>query len=355
MQPLDGLRGIAIFGVFLAHFLALDSQHPLFLPYGSVGVRLFFVLSGFLITGVLIKARDRIDDGLQSVSFTLKAFYIRRCLRLFAVFYAWLIATQLIFGGDRFWWDAFYLSNFHDIIYKGGGGNHYWSLAVEEQFYLVWPVVILLLPRKHWTTLFVSCLTVAIAVRIAMAFSGFNYLIVKKFPLTCADALAGGALLASFVCGSRPWSEVALKKFAWVTGVVGVVLFGIAIAMLKQTGAKGSIYTATLHTGLALLSMGLIAPAVNGYRGCVGAVLSSRPLCLLGKISYGCYIYHLVIREVVKKFVNVAGFEFNAMVWFAPMVVATFVFAWLSWWLLESRVNDLKKHFPMKKMAVNQL
>lgn len=151
MQQLDGLRGLAIFGVFLAHFLQISIENPFFLPYGSMGVRLFFVLSGFLITGILIKARARIDNGEQTAGYTLRAFYIRRCLRLFVVFYIWLIAERFVFGpNERFWWDVFYASNFYDILMREGRGNHYWSLAVEEQFYLVWPWLILFLKKKFW-------------------------------------------------------------------------------------------------------------------------------------------------------------------------------------------------------------
>jgi len=311
-------------------------------------VRLFFVLSGFLITGILIKARKRIDDGEQSAGFTLRAFYVRRCLRLFVVFYVWLIANQIVLGGGRFWWDAFYASNFYDIIYRKGLGNHYWSLAVEEQFYLVWPWLILFLNKKYWPQMFAACIIIAIVTRVGLALNGTEYLIVKKLPFTCMDCLAAGALVAWLFYRDSPWSRKAQVLSAYALTAIGIALFVVAMWDLKSTGSKGLIYTSLLHTSSAALFTGCLIPAIEGYKGAVGRFLSFGPLCWLGKISYGCYLYHVLIRNAVDSISRRTSIDLPTAIDFSVKTLLTFLVAWLSWTVLETRVNLLKRHFPMR-------
>ena len=349
MPQLDGLRGLAIFGVFLAHFLQLPIESPFFLPYGSMGVRLFFVLSGFLITGILVKARKRIDNGEQTAGFTLRAFYMRRCLRLFVVFYIWIIVNQIVFGGERFWWDFFYASNFFDILYKNGNGNHYWSLAVEEQFYLVWPWLILFLNKRYWPSVFGGCIAIAIATRIILAVNGIEYLIVKKLPFTCMDCLAAGALLAWLNFRDEPWNRKTQLRWASILGISGAAFFAVAIWDLKSTGTKGLIYTSTLHTASAAMFAGILIPAIEGYEGATGKLLSFGPLCWLGKISYGCYLYHLLVRGATDSICSKLAVDLPILIDFSIKTLLSVLVAWLSWTILETRVNKLKKYFPMRQ------
>jgi peptidoglycan/LPS O-acetylase OafA/YrhL len=107
--------------------------------------------------------------------------------------------------------------------------------------------------------------------------------------------------------------------------------------------------TSTLHTGLAMLSMAVLVPAIVGYNGLVGAFLCLGPLRFLGKISYGCYIYHLVIREVVDKAAVALERDEYLLEIFVTKVLLTVLVASLSWVVLESRVNSLKTYFPMSK------
>jgi peptidoglycan/LPS O-acetylase OafA/YrhL len=150
MAQLDGLRAVAVGAVMLQHFWLGAGLFD----FGAMGVRLFFVLSGFLITGILLKSRELLDSGEQRPSFALGRFYIRRFLRIFPLYYAVLLAAWLL----RLWgtrgemgWHLAYLTNV-DLFLRGrwwGDISHFWSLAVEEQFYLVWPLVILLAPRRR--------------------------------------------------------------------------------------------------------------------------------------------------------------------------------------------------------------
>lgn len=356
MQQLDGLRGIAILGVFLAHFMRIPASNAMFVPWGSFGVRLFFVLSGFLITGILIKARGRVDSGQQTIGFTLRNFYARRVLRLLVVYYAWLVFTRLVFGGGgRFWWDVFYLSNFYDMFFLEGHGNHYWSLAVEEQFYLIWPCLVLMSPKRLWGKLFLSVFILGTFLRIGMAVGEVPYLLVKKIPLTCFDAMAAGAIVALSAYGDSPKHTAFFTSYKAHLGIVGSVMFVVAMGALRSNGAKGVIYTMCLHTSFVLIAVALLVPAIEGYRGLFGSLLSNRALCWVGRISYGCYLFHIIAQVLVRKYlqIHVEGTISDPIVadllCFLPKVVLTLTMAQLSWSLLEFHVLKLKSHFPMHR------
>jgi len=302
-RQLDGLRGIAIFAVFLSHFLVPHPSDWYYFAFGSFGVRLFFVLSGFLITGILLRAKDLVEGG-QSVSYTLKAFYFRRTLRIFCVYYAWLAFSALfIYNSPRLLWDFLYLSNFYDMLYLGGMGNQYWSLAVEEQFYLVWPILILFCRKKYLPHLLIGIVLGVMLIRLYLASAGAEYLLIKKFPVFCMDALALGSLVALMV--QDEYKEMfTLHKARIVRGTLisGVCLIVIAMIGLRVHGVKEFIYTGFLHAGLALFSVSILIPALSGYRGWLGQLLSWRPLCYLGVISYGCYLFHLTVQSALMGF-----------------------------------------------------
>ena len=345
-KQLDGLRGLAIFFVFIAHFLIPQVSDWFFFAWGSFGVRLFFVLSGFLITGILLKSRAFVDQG-QSLSYTLKAFYFRRTLRIFFVYYAWLIVTAVFIGYQpRVVWDFLYLSNFYDIIYNNGAGNHYWSLAVEEQFYLLWPFFILLCPCKYMRVSLYGIVVSVFIARLYFGMAGVDYLILKKFPLFCVDALAMGGIVAHSLHASNLEDTKILRRYGPWVGVVAIL---IAMNDLWMHSVKGRVYTSFLHTGFALLASGLLAGAVKGYRGWFGALLGCRPLCFLGAISYGCYLYHLVVRSVIDSSgASLAGScAIISFIDFAIKVGITIALASLSWFAFERPINSFKDWYPM--------
>jgi peptidoglycan/LPS O-acetylase OafA/YrhL len=148
MRQLDGLRALCVAAVAWSHWGPLFGFDTKSFPGADIGVEAFFVISGFLITGILL---DNRSDELRPQ--VLKQFYIRRFLRIFPVFY---VALGLVFllnvdGARPVWiWHAGYLSNLWFYMHGWGGAlSHFWSLAVEEQFYLFWPVFIFMVPRKY--------------------------------------------------------------------------------------------------------------------------------------------------------------------------------------------------------------
>src|SRR5208337_4189358 len=157
---LDGIRALAVIAVMIQHF---DPGTVRWIKLGHVGVRVFFVLSGFLITGILLQARQSAEiDGLSKWR-VLRNFYARRFLRIFPIYYLVILVTWVAGIAEMresVGWNLSYLSNFY--FYQRGTGNysvtHLWSLAVEEQFYLLWPLLILFLPRKWLAGAIVSAI-----------------------------------------------------------------------------------------------------------------------------------------------------------------------------------------------------
>ena len=157
---LDALRAVAVLGVMLHHYWP-EAEKALGLSTGFLGVQLFFVLSGFLITGILLRARDRVQLGQSSTAHGIGQFYVRRVLRIFPLFYA-MLAIAWLAGlpevRDSLPWHLMYASNVYMVRIQDwhGSVSHLWSLAVEEQFYLVWPFVIFFMPRRWLLPVFVG-------------------------------------------------------------------------------------------------------------------------------------------------------------------------------------------------------
>ncbi|RUU12827.1 acyltransferase, partial [Mesorhizobium sp. M7A.T.Ca.TU.009.01.3.2] len=158
---LDALRAIAVTMVLYSHFFA---EGPSF--WGHIGVRLFFVLSGFLITRLLLEARSATEFETGPA---LRSFYIRRMLRIFPPYFAvlgfvWLVDLDQSRGSLV--WHALYLSNFWYALHNNWNPwvlGHFWSLSIEEQFYLAWPLVVLLAPRRRFEAICIAVIALSLA------------------------------------------------------------------------------------------------------------------------------------------------------------------------------------------------
>ena len=203
MAQLDALRAIAVGMVLLYHFWRPARQY---VSFGPIGVRIFFVLSGFLITGILLRSRERCDSGQTPPGFAIRRFYVRRILRIFPLYY---VALAIAWYGEVWGaregmaWHAAYLSNVHFFLVNaaqpgvwGGHVAHLWSLAVEEQFYLVWPWVILFAPRRWLPGIALGMAAVGPVFRsVVFGLTGND--LAPVLPLGCVDSLALGAYLAT--------------------------------------------------------------------------------------------------------------------------------------------------------------
>lgn len=334
---LDGLRAIAVLAVLHHHFWVES--------VGGLGVRLFFVISGYLITGILLSQRDQARaSGLKSSLFT---FYARRAIRLFPPYYALIVACLILNLGDMrstFPWHALYLSNVLIAINNAwpAATAHLWSLSVEEQFYLVWPLLVLTLPARFLKWLFLAAVVAAVAFRaVFFAYAGSTVAIWVATP-AALDALGIGALMALHEGrgGQAPrWSVI----FA------GIVLAPVLTTLLLPGTAEAWYVWGEFLMALpmALLVLG----ASRGFPGWFGAILQSRPLMYIGKISYGIYLYHLAILIL---FENLSGkFDLNLPLTRGPLLfvvlsAVTILVASTSWYLLEQPINRLKERLPYR-------
>ena len=337
----DGFRGVMILIVVVGHMSLLIPGHGLLLlPGTTVGLDGFFVLSGFLITALLLKEQR----GTGSIK--LGGFYQRRALRLLPALIGLLLAhalyaylTDLPGGVERsslvsvlFYFSNYKLALGHPQLFLGGapfadGMRHLWSLAVEEQFYLVWPlVVVLFLGGRRSLRTVVIVLVTAIAAITIYRWHGWNgprsyYGLFVRTDYR-ADAMLWGALLAHlWVRYREPTRWVRLA--AWPA----VVFLAYWMAFVPET--RPYLYKGGL-TLIDFASAILILAVLQGQW--VGArVFTWRPIVLLGTVSYGVYLWHLPVYSVVARY----GTNWPWPVRVTLALLLTTSFALLSWFLLE--------------------
>lgn len=370
MPALDGLRGLAILFVIWNHVgLGGGSAEGLLSKLfvaganaGWIGVHLFFVLSGFLITGILLDARGQPDAW--------RNFFMRRVLRIFPLYYftlAFLFILLPAIGALPAWleadykhqfWYWTYLSNWSVAFGLGGQGvPHFWSLAVEEQFYLVWPLLVLwMLPR----TLAKACLAliaIALAARINfMYFQPRGYFWTEaaySWTISQLDTLAIGALVALGLREAR-WTERLLRHGRLVGGAAAVGML-VVIVRVRGFGIMSQEVMTIGKTLFSLLAGAVLVDAVARPDSPVGRIFLRRPtLAYLGKYSYAIYIFHLPIAHAFRSLFPITDATqgtATTLKLFAQMVVVLLIslaLARVSWLLIEQPFLRLKTRFPMR-------
>jgi peptidoglycan/LPS O-acetylase OafA/YrhL len=357
MSQLDALRFFAVMGVLVTHYLGPGLSTSIFgrLPWGELGVRLFFVLSGFLITGILIGGRDLGERSPERRLFFLRQFYVRRFLRIFPIYYVVLVALVVanVAPVRQIWpWLFTYTTNiyiWHHLYWPANVG-HFWTLAVEEQFYLMWPWLMLFLPRRWLVPFLLGLVCLAPIYRLYASFhfswdtthGGF-----ASGALTVAvlESLALGALLAIAARADREGERLqrALRRVVLPIGVAGYA----TLLAISDRGLDQHASVALGQTAEALIFCWLIGSASRGFGGSFGRLLEWRPISYLGKISYGIYIFHYFVPAAFGAAAKRFGIQYHdaGIVNFVACSLATFAIAALSWQLFEARVNGLKRHF----------
>ncbi|HEY1984424.1 MAG TPA: acyltransferase [Terracidiphilus sp.] len=365
---MDGLRALAVTVVFVEHFGGGSHGGP-FLAWfnrareiGSYGVSLFFVLSGFLITGILY---DTLGSGHY-----FKNFYARRSLRIFPIFYlvmaVCLILTPVLHF--RLQWAhisfLFYLGNLfanwnwslYELIsptHPAWSINlaHLWSLFVEEQFYLIWPVVIYLVrDRIKLIKLSLFVIMMVLLVRIGMAclvpMQAAEQFAYRMLP-TRADDLLVGAAMALLLRGPKAEKWLRSASFFLLFGLYPFVL----LAFPRENFRFVAPYNLTIGlTFISLASAGLIGLCIQ--RGtAVFRILSLPPLRLIGKYSYGFYIYHILFDKGRGVYLAWCMTSFHSMaigglVYAFTSYLGVLVVAGLSYELFEKRFLAMKSRFP---------
>ena len=366
IPALDGVRGIAILLVMVHHYAQLlnpaNTIDRLVLGAaraGWVGVDLFFVLSGFLITGILYDTRNARNY--------FPSFYARRFLRIFPLYYAALVfffvvlpllsADALGPTASRWPWFWLHLSNFL-IVWQGFPSRyvqHFWSLAIEEQFYLVWPLVVVWLPRRSLTAMSAGIIVAAAALRGVIDRHGVGAVTNYVHTLTRADALAMGAALALLL--RDPVETRRVRRTApWILAVA----LPAAVFLLTRTSSRPAWLSWGLreqilgYSFIGIAFTAAIAWSVTRPAGSLmNRTLACGPLRFLGRYSYGIYVIHLPLDTLARSLdlhVDAIARRVGAI---TPSLLIYLVFAGatsvalavLSWNVLEKRFLSMKRHF----------
>lgn len=372
------MRGFAIAIVMALHFICSQIGTPhsrlehlamRITGYGLWGVDLFFVLSGFLITGILWDTRGSPNY--------FKTFYIRRTLRIFPLYYATLLVLLVLLPSgllSRFapealalreqqWWLWTYLANVYVAI-RGGFElpyvSHFWTLAVEEHFYLVWPFVVGLLPRRLALQLSVAATVVALGLRIAIGYLGPNPYYAHVLTPCRLDALCIGAGFALAVRG--PGGIAAFAPRARVG--LGLAAAGVLATSIWHLLRPHTVPVEPVRETLLALMFGCAVVLASWAEGpkLLKRALRWGWLRFLGKYSYGLYVFHgilaygLVAHRTLPFFIGLAGGSHFAGVLLQALAatIVSIAVAVASYELFEVRFLKLKDHFspsPRKPVA----
>jgi peptidoglycan/LPS O-acetylase OafA/YrhL len=390
---LDGFRGVAMIVVLLQHLAySYDGENPVIWfmiacnRMGWIGVDIFFVLSGFLITRRLLCAR-----GCRNY---YKSFYARRFLRVFPLYYAVLFVTLVVYprlpyavdphqgwsptaefkhGGIAYW---LYFSNIIDGIH--GHWQHYklaitWSLSIEEQFYLLWPLVVAKCGKRGIIAWCAGLFAVSAVCRLGVRLSGMPPLAGYVLTFCRVDGLGVGAFLALFYTPER--REAYRVWGGRIAAAASVVILVLIVRILAQGNFANTIGgpQSYIHnefwmqvvgfSTMAILFGGLLARMVvvgsdGGDGGRMDRFLRIPFLVFIGKLSYGIYLLHLHVTGPVHELFAWMGIPpigtpvtdgqwFGRQILFYAVVgtLSTAV-AWVSWTIWEHPILRLKKHVP---------
>lgn len=342
----DTLRALACIGVMIGHFAPFRGIPMLERPadrLGALGVDLFFALSGFLITGILLRCRDSTAE--QSRPRILKQFYFRRALRIFPLYYlaiALCVACRIPGIAANLPWFLTYTVNYGKAVVPAGWYplHHFWTLAVEEQFYLVWPVFVLFIRARYLPRLCWILIAVSFSERAILEMTGSDAVLVLQSTICCLEPLLMGAVCAIVYCKN------GLKRTFLFTSLLVGAISSAAIVMFandKILYILGRLSYAVLFSSI----IGLLA-VFTGSRGLY--LLRLKPFLFLGRISYGVYVWHLpVLRcslESIAHLPRWADRDFHPAANFAALFGVTIAAATASWFLFEGPLNGLKRRFP---------
>jgi peptidoglycan/LPS O-acetylase OafA/YrhL len=363
LPTIDGLRGIAILLVLWYHAPFVFRQLPEFSaqqsPWaklgvfwqmslgGWIGVDLFFVISGFLITLILV----RVKEGAGS----LLVFWERRALRIFPLAVLYLVALLVLIrlgdplnmlpSFDAWPWYAFYLGNIHIAIYgwQPLAVMILWSLAIEEQFYLVWPFLVRVCNARQVLWWSIGCIVVAPFIRV-LTLSMADYPATYVFTFCRIDSLAAGAVVA-VLYSSKDWKEqmvTSCKRLA--VPALAVIMFTLLVPFTPSLPQTRPWFFSVFGYSWLAVSFAILLAASLGTQGPIKILLTSRILTFLGRRCYGLYLWHVLSAGLTIAVLQQwrIGFYAHTMLW----LVILLTMATGSWLLFEEPILRLKRFLP---------
>ena len=340
-----------------------------FANMGWIAMDAFFVLSGLLITGILLDTKGK--PGYY------KNYLTRRMLRILPLYYlvllVWWCIIRFTNSGSEYqqmvqnWgspgWFGFYLGNFRVAMMgawpKPLGYPPLWSLQIEEQYYMLFPIAVALLSRKNLQRMLIAALILCPILRlITFAWQPGNYHIqYVLLPCHCEGLALGGLIALRVRCG--PWEISGRKLGLWASVLLGASMVGTLLSSIGDL-RPAIEYTFVRTAGLTLSSWGCAALTLLIVRlreRPITAVLRVAPIRYLGKISYGIYMWHMMALWLVEKMEKRHWMHFHTddPLWFPALALLTVVLAMLSWHLFEKPIMDLKErasnHFRRAAVA----
>lgn len=350
---IDGLRAIAVVIVVLFH------AFPQWLKGGFIGVDIFFVISGYLITRVIL-------NNVSKDCFSLQQFYASRIRRIVPALILVLLFCYLV-GWNTLFKDEFKLINKHIAAGLGFIYNllawseagyfdisadhkpllHLWSLGIEEQFYIFWPFIIVFLkPNRVFSTICLIIIASIVSKVIFYLYIG-KWMATSFFTLNCMYALGIGGLLAYITLYKRRFAEI-ISKPIWL---YSVLLFNLVLFVFQykfHLGWYKEIGSEILFACLAALI--ILRASNNGFRFGLKYILEHRFVVYSGTISYGLYVYHLFVPSLFYIYAPCIGLGItNKYTLFIAFYLLTFLIAHYSWVFIEKPINAYKSRFPYIK------
>jgi peptidoglycan/LPS O-acetylase OafA/YrhL len=349
---IDGLRFFAIISVMVGHWMTWETNNPVLkhTPWGH-GVILFFVISGFLITSILLSQKQQIEEKKTTFTKAVKTFYIRRFFRIFPIYFLLLFYLYYINypkTRELFPWLITYTTNIYQGITTESTGNfgHFWSLAVEEQFYIFWPFLIFSIPGKHLMKFFLITIVISFVSRLGcVSLYPGKWMLASYFTPNLLLPLVLGAILAYF----KRESVVKFYNFFKPSfAFISLIIYGFVFYYFSFM-KNNAVYKQLIDEYLfSIVSAFFVATAsINGFNMVSKFALENKFVNYTGRISYGIYIYHLFIItffwEVFTRETRITT-DSKHSAWFLYFLIC-YSIATLSFFIIERPINRMKNKF----------
>lgn len=339
IPALDGVRALAILLVLVYHWFP-EGQGINVMPNGPIGVTLFFVLSGYLISNILME-----QQTLGSFARSFKNFVARRALRIFPIYFLllgllWVLNRfSVVLNTDfylhpGYYWS--YLVNYWIEVNRNWADalSPYWSLSVEEQFYLIWPFFMLLLSTRYrsfflWFTVVFGVLFRYYSIHV-LGGQGVSM-------LSCVDTFAWGALLAHYTRAGK-----SMEFGRWVKRLsIPIVFCFLMLCLMHHDGDL--VRQLFFRSFTSMVSVGLLYYAMQD--GILARCFAVSPLRLIGQMSYGLYLYHMVVPDLFFQLASRLGIPVPELPFQLVPIAVLGLTAYLSYRLIERPIQSLKRYF----------
>ncbi len=345
---IDGLRCFAVLGVIIAHYEIFNSCCvPIKKIPFATGVNLFFVISGYLISHILLNKRNEIENKTTTINKEIKNFFVKRTLRIFPIYFLAIIFLFLYRYNEIKDYSVYlltYTTNIYMTFHNTYIGNrtHLWSLAVEEQFYLIWPFILFFVKKNKFLFIIISFIILSL-------FSKFYFLNYtpyqigsNAFLISCFDSLGMGALLAYLQLNHLMIFEKILNKKVLLFLIICYIpLFIFPNILTPQFDSLlNNFYTSLIY----FFMVGIAAQ--NKFNNIIKIAFENKVALYLGKISYGIYIIHNFMPDMfynffAQKLPPTDHQSIRVIYW----ICLTVILASISWFVIEKPILKLKKNY----------